>query len=247
MWLQPKRFVQAAPGEAAMAFLVGHGPDRQRWDVDVRRVAVLRSIGPKGTVDQRASLKPGGLGVDVPVRLTTPGVHVIVLQSLAAESNLPALRFNDYLKQEGLTPAQRFRDGRGISNQPGRESYSRRAKTLVQVGPSRSADLAVLTRPVGLTLEIVPEANPLAAGAKTLPVRVIFEGKPLAGALVKLTNLDADSVPVDARLTDPQGRATFQIPKPGAWLMNVLWTKPISGHPKADFETTFSSLTFGSR
>jgi hypothetical protein len=27
-------------------------------------------------------------------------------------------------------------------------------------------------------------------------------------------------------------------------LVNVIWTKPIA-HPEADFQTTFSSLTFG--
>lgn len=247
MWLQPKNFVQAAPGPAPLAFLVGHGPDRQRWDVEVQRVAALRSIGPAGTVDQRASLKPSGLGMDVPIPLATSGVHVIVLQSRYAESNLPGRRFNDYLKQEGLTPAITLREMRGTSTQPGREIYSRRAKALVQVGAPTAADLAVLTRPVGLSLEIVPEGNPYLARSKPLPVRVFFEGKPLPGALVKLTNLDSDGRPVETRLTNGQGRVAFQIPKSGVWLLNVLWTKPITGNPKADFETTFSSLTFGSR
>ena len=46
-------------------------------------------------------------------------------------------------------------------------------------------------------------------------------------------------------LSDAAGRASFAVPRTGTWLINVIWTKPIKGNPKADFDTTFSSLTFG--
>lgn len=246
MWLQPKSFGQPTSGPSAVAFQVGHGPDRQRWAVDISRVAALRSVGPKGAVDQKAALKPGALAQDVPLRLVGDGTHVIVLQSLYAQSELPAQRFNDYLKQEGLTPAIEARQKAGTTMTLGREIYSRRAKALVEVGPLTSVRQTHVTRPVGLSLEIVPELNPYdLKRSDSLPVRVIFEGRPLAGALVKLTNLDFDSRPVESHLTDASGRAVFQAPRTGVWLLNVVWTKPIKGNPKAEFETTFSSLTFG--
>jgi uncharacterized GH25 family protein len=83
------------------------------------------------------------------------------------------------------------------------------------------------------------------APTEELPVHVFYEGRPLAGALVKLTNLEFDVRPVAMRLSDAQGRASFSFPRTGTWLINVIWTKPISGNPNADFDTTFSSLTFG--
>lgn len=245
MWLQPRSFAQAAPGPAPTSALVGHGGDRQRWAVDVGRVKVLRSVGPSGSVDHGARLRQAGLGQDLVVQLATPGAHVIVLESRHAQSVLPAKRFNDYLKQEGLTPAIARREAGGQSTRPGEEIYSRRAKALVQVGVPTTADNAVLLRPVGLSLEIVPEANPYLPGLDRFPVRVIFEGRPLPGALVKLTNLDFDGRPVATHLTDRHGRAVFAMPKSGVWLLNVVWTKPIIGDSGADFDTTFSSLTFG--
>ncbi len=92
----------------------------------------------------------------------------------------------------------------------------------------------------------MPERDPyrLKPG-QTLPVRIVYEGRPLAGALVKLTNLDFDTRPVEMHLSDRAGRAAFSVPHHGAWLINVIWTKPIRDNPKADFDTTFSSLTFG--
>lgn len=31
----------------------------------------------------------------------------------------------------------------------------------------------------------------------------------------------------------------------GTWLLNVVWTKPAAARADVDFDTTFSSLTFG--
>jgi uncharacterized GH25 family protein len=246
MWLQPRSFGQPDSGPSAVAFQVGHGADRQRWAVAIDRVAVLRSIGPRGVVNQKGVLKPGGLAQDVQFSLLGAGTHILVLQSLHAQSDLPAARFNDYLKQEGLTSAVVARAKAGSAMTPGREIYSRRAKALIQVGSPTEAAQVHVTQPVGLSLEIVPEVNPYGLrAAAALPIRVIFEGRPLSGALVKLTNLEFDSRPAESHLTDGKGRAVFQAPRNGVWLLNVVWTKPISGNRRAEFETTFSSLTFG--
>jgi uncharacterized GH25 family protein len=132
------------------------------------------------------------------------------------------------------------------NQKPGREVYSRRTKTLVQVGKLDPKAGSPATKRLGLNLEIVPERDPyrLAAG-QDLPVRVFYEGRPLVGALVKLTNLDADAKPVAMKLTDAAGRARFDVPRKGKWLLNVVWIKQVSGVPNADYQTTFSSLTFG--
>jgi uncharacterized GH25 family protein len=97
-----------------------------------------------------------------------------------------------------------------------------------------------------LVLEIVPERSPYAQPRPTqLPVRVFFEGRPLAGALIKLTQLEQDAHPVAKQLTDRFGRASFSMPQRGSWLLNVVWAKPLPASEGVDFETTFSSLSFG--
>jgi hypothetical protein len=62
---------------------------------------------------------------------------------------------------------------------------------------------------------------------------------------VKLTNLNDDASPLEVRLTDHEGRASFTMPSTGSWLLNVIWTKPLPSSEETDFETVFSSLSFG--
>ena len=244
-WVQPQLFA-AAPGLAVpFTIQVGHGTFRQRWGAGIERIVRFDDIGPSGKTDRRAVLQAPGGPQDGVITFATPGTHVIVLETTLAASELPSIRFNDYAKVEGLTPALALRERLKLTDSPGRELYSRRAKALVQVGPVDGAQPQV-TRQVGLTLEIVPQRNPYALSpTEVLPVQILYQGKPLAGALVKLNNLDFDARPIETHLTDAGGRTAFNPPRRGKWQLNVIWTKPIAGNPKADFETVFSSLTFG--
>ncbi len=67
----------------------------------------------------------------------------------------------------------------------------------------------------------------------------------MPGALVKLTNLEHDAAPLEMHRTDLEGRATFNMPNEGSWLLNVIWTQPLSQSREPDFETIFSRLGFG--
>jgi uncharacterized GH25 family protein len=103
-----------------------------------------------------------------------------------------------------------------------------------------------MLRPVGLPLEIVPEANPYGVPrSASFPVRVLYAGHPLAGALVKLTDLNNDASPFEEHPTDHDGRANFTMPNSGSWLLNVIWTKVLPRSEETDFETVYSSLSFG--
>ena len=244
-WIQPERFAVAVAAPVAFDLLVGHGSFRQRWGVDTARVVRFDVIGPTGRSDRRRVLHTTSGDDDGTLTFGEPGVHVVVLESKPAISVLPAIRFNDYARLEGLTPAIAQRTRLGQNATDGREFYSRRAKALIRVG-AVAADQGHVTRPTGLKLEIVPQKNPYALkSGEALPVQILYEGRPLPGATVKLNNLDFDAEPIAIRLSDSNGRAAFNIPQRGRWQLNVIWTKPITGNRTADFDTTFSSLTFG--
>jgi hypothetical protein len=49
------------------------------------------------------------------------------------------------------------------------------------------------------------------------------------------------------QLTDRAGRASFTMPNDDSWLLNVIWTRPLPRTSETDFETIFSSLSFGLR
>ena len=245
-WVQPGAFAAAPQTPVPLTIQVGHGPARQRWAVNVDRVVRFDDVGPRGTIDRRSELHPDSGAQDALLGFAAPGTHIVVLETNHAASDLPSIRFNAYANDEGLTPITAARARAGSSDSSGREIYSRRAKALVQVGAPDATPQPQVTRPIGLTLEIVPQRNPyLLAANEPLPVQVIYEGKPLSGALVKLTNLDFDFKPLEMHRTDAAGRASFAVPHQGKWLLNVIWSKPVTGNPNADFETVFSSLTFG--
>lgn len=245
-WVQPFKF-WISPNTAVMTTLqVGHGEFRQRWNAEAARVLRFNDVGPGGLTDHLRELTMGNMNQDHLIAFGAPGAHVLALQTSYAESTLPGIRFNDYLRQEGLTPALELRAQRHTEDQPGREIYSRRAKAIVQVGPATDKPQPWVTKPVGMSLEIVPDVNPYAAGAgQDLPIHVLLDGRALAGATVMLNNLDFDGRPLATVKTDGAGRATFKTPRTGSWQLNVLWTKPLKGNPRADYDTTFSSLTFG--
>ena len=246
-WLQPDKFLTDAGQTIPFTVQVGHGDDRDRWAIDPDRILMMKTVGPSGTVDLQPELGKAGNEADIAPVFSTNGMYVVAIETNHAVSDLPAEQFTNYANTEGLTPALNHRIKNKTTASNGREIYSRRAKSLIRVGTNGAPADPRATQAIGLTLEIVPERDPYVLGkARNLPVHVLYEGKRLAGATVKLTNLESDEKPISVMKTDKSGRATFRIPESGTWLMNVVWTKPISGRPNADFDTIFSSLTFGS-
>ncbi len=247
-WIQPDAF-RVAPGRAVpLSLQVGHGPERERSAMPLQRVVRFEAVAPGGRrIDLRSGLTLGGAKADATARFAAPGVYVVALTTdEAGISRLPAEKFNSYLDEEGLTPAIALRKRLGRTQAEGVERYGRRTKTLVQVGAPDAKAQAHVTRPVGLTLELVPEANPYALPRPArLPMRVYYQGRPLAGALVKRIDLDKDAVPVESRRTDTAGRVQLGMPARGRWLVTVVWTRPLAGSKEEDFETVFSSLSFG--
>jgi uncharacterized GH25 family protein len=238
-WIQPQQYWLQSTGTTSLMLEVGHGPYRQHSPIPLSRITRFEALTPgKAHQDLRGRSE---------VTFTQPGTYLLVLETdNRAQSHLPAIRFNDYLQSEGLTPALEERKRTRRMDADGSEIYSRRAKALVHVGPPEAAVMGQVTQPQGLLLEIVPEVSPYSEPRPaTLPVRVLFEGRPLPGATVKLTQLEHDETPFETHLTDPAGRACFAMPAQGSWLLNVVWTRVLPKSSETDFETLFSSVSFG--
>jgi uncharacterized GH25 family protein len=243
-WIQPERFQVAPSAPLSVTFQIGHGEARERY-ANNDRIVLLGNFFNGRRLDRRSELRSSG-PADLVTRFAEPGLHVLGLQTNHAFSELPASRFNDYAKEEGLVSVIATRQRERKTNRPGRERYSRRAKALILVGTPTTSNQLLATRPIGLKLEIVPDRNPYALGpSRQLPLYVLYNGRRLPNATVKLTSLEADERPVAVAVTDKSGRASFRVPARGSWLVNVVWAEPVKGDPKVDFDTTFSSLTFG--
>ena len=104
-WIQPRAFATTVDIAVPMTIWVGHGKDRQRWSAPIDRVTALTATGPAGSRDIRAALRPTGGSANAEPSFTAPGTYVIALETSRAISDLPAIRFNDYIKAEGIAPA----------------------------------------------------------------------------------------------------------------------------------------------
>jgi uncharacterized GH25 family protein len=95
-----------------------------------------------------------------------------------------------------------------------------------------------------LTLELTPEADPytLAPGER-LTVRLLYEGQPLAGVLVMALDAKNARAPDQVR-SDANGRATFTLPRAGAWLIKAVHMIEAPGDAGAEWESFWASLTF---
>jgi uncharacterized GH25 family protein len=245
-WIDLPRHRLAAPADLDARFVIGDPAAVEPWETSWQRIVGLRRHGPDGVHDLlariRLSTATAAGGAALPLATAAAGTHIIAFESNHAAIELPAGEFTSYAEDEGLALPLALRKQAGTERMPGREIYSRRAKALIQIGPKPTADAL---RPVGHTLEIVPLANPYALPAGSpLVVRVYYHGLPLAGATVSLESLDQPRLPGTALITNARGEASFGIDKAGRWKLNCVWSAPIAD-PRADYETIFSSLTFG--
>ena len=239
-WVQPGDFWLNPRAVLSWTLQVGDAFSRQPSPIPAHRITRFEAIGPAGNAQD---LRGGA------IRLAEPGAYVVVLETdNRAYSHQSAMRFNAYLEAEGLTPALEHRTRTHRMHADGFERYSRVAKTIVLVGPRNGHAPHRVLRPFGLRLEIVPEVSPYAIPRPALfPVRVLYGGDPLRGALVKLMNLDQQLAIEDEQRTNGAGVAIFSMPRGGSWLVSVVWTQPLTDSTDADYETTFSGLTFGVR
>lgn len=237
-WVQPDEFWLAPPAALSVTLQVGDNRSRQQSPIPPQRITRFEAIGPNGdAVDMRSGAP----------RLERSGAYLVALETdNAAHSRQSAARFNEYLELEGFTPALEYRTRTHQMHVDGFERYSRAAKSVVLVGRHNRLAQRRVTQPLGLKLEIVPQVSPYADPQPVrFPVRVLYEGRPLAGALVKLMNLAEDLTRANESVTDDAGMASFSMPTRGSWLVSVVWTRRLDDAADADYETTFSSLTFG--
>jgi uncharacterized GH25 family protein len=122
------------------------------------------------------------------------------------------------------------------------------AKGVVVVGSDISS--AVVSKPAGLPIEIVPLAHPgtVKPGGK-LVLQVLLDGKPLAGAKVQgrygaFAKLASDSAVAFADTTDQEGKVSFVPLAAGEWIVTTSTDLPYDPPAKCDKTTYGTSLHF---
>lgn len=233
-WIEPSSFRPAAGERVAVRLRVGEGLKGDPVPRNPGRIERFAAVGPAGETEVMgiAGSDPAGW-----VAPAGPGSHWLVFDSNHASVEQTGPKFDAYLGEEGL---ERIRDLRKAGEGPVKEIYSRCAKSLLRVGEGSSG----YDRELGLELELVPEKDPYSLKpGEALPVRLLYRGKPLDGALViGMASPGASPARVSARTAG--GRASLVLDRPGLWLIKTVHMVPAPEGSGAEWESLWASLTF---
>jgi uncharacterized GH25 family protein len=238
MWIEPANFSPPAGEIIPIRLRVGQdllGDPLPRDSKLIKQFVVVDSAGSKPVVGRDGS-DPAGF-----VFVAKPGLLVVGYGSNPSAVELTPEKFNQYLKDEGLDAIAALRAQRNTTNASAHELFARCAKSLVLSGsPSeKQAD-----RQLGFTLELVAEKNPyLLYSGEELPVRLTYENRPLAGALVIALNRVNPSERQAVR-SDNNGRVRFRLRSGGLWLIKAVHMIPAPADSNAEWASYWASLTF---
>jgi uncharacterized GH25 family protein len=238
MWIEPTTFLPENGEIVGVKLRVGQDflGDPLPRDPALINQFIVEDADSRKPVIGRDGRDPAGF-----LRVATPGLLIVGYRSNPSSVELTAEKFNQYLKDEGLDAIAALRAQRNQTGSTAHEIFSRCAKSLVLSGsPDRSQGDRVL----GFTLELIAERNPYATRAgEELPVRLTYENRPLAGALVVAMNRLNPSEKLAAR-TDKEGRVRFRLRPGGVWLIKAVHMIPAPAGSNAEWQSFWASLTF---
>lgn len=238
MWMEPTTFFPQSGQIVGVRLRVGQdllGDPLPRDPALINQFFVQDAEGRKPLVG-RDGADPAGF-----LRAAVPGLLVVGYRSNPSAVELQADKFNQYLKDEGLEAVAALRARHNETGAKAHELFSRCAKSLVLTG---SPNKAQGDSRLGFTLELVAERNPYAIHtSEDLPVRLTYENRPLAGALVVAMNRLHPSEKLQAR-TDNDGRVRFRLRPGGMWLVKAVHMIPAPAGVNAQWVSYWASLTF---
>ncbi|MGY3087846.1 hypothetical protein ACVWYF_000872 [Hymenobacter sp. UYAg731] len=253
-WLEAPRF-RLQPGETVNVHtFIGADFKGEPWTTKAAKIQRLVRFGP--TPGDSTDLTPNNATETDTFRtgftFARPGTHVVLLRSTNSFIELPAEQFTAYLREEGLDYALKLRQENEEMAKPGRETYRRCAKTLIQVGEAAATPAvtdSACRHVYGLPLELVPEQNPYRLAAdKALTVRVLRAGRPAFGAAVQVWQRQPGGLPTLHYTTraNQNGRILLRLSGPGPYLLAAvdMSAAPAKLRARADWQSTWASLTF---
>lgn len=237
-WIEPSSFRPAPGASVDLRLRVGEHFVGDALPRNPALLAQFIAAGPGGVrpVPGRDGMDPAGV-----IRIEQPGMLVVGYRSGRSSVEQKPEAFDAYLALEGLERIAAVRATQPASQGVVRELFSRCAKSLLRAGTGAASGF---DRVLGFTLEVVPEKNPytMSPGAG-LPVRVLYEGRPLAGVLVVALNRDDPTTAVRGR-SGPDGRLSLRLSRAGAWLIKTVHMIPATAGSGAQWESLWASLTF---
>lgn len=239
-WLSPTDY-QVAPGTPIVAHIrIGQDFDgpafsylpRNFFRFDIVSGETIQAV--QGRMGDRPALnQPAPKGLAILVHETTD--RKLTYKDFAL--------FQRFATHKDAKEALTLHKTRGLPEVGFSETYRRFAKSLVAVGDGAGSD-----RALGLEVEIVALANPYTETLTELPVQVLYNGAPRAGAQLEVFAKSADkTVTITRQKLDSDGRALVPLTPETEYLLDSVVLKPLPNDDPAAgpvWRSLWASLTF---
>lgn len=242
-WLVPDTFNPKPKATVGVRLFVG---EELKPEQELPFAAKKTPVAQLATKSDDVPLAEAKVGTKPAFALALPGTGSAVLRVDRDWSSitLKADKFTAYLKEEGLGHIVEARERAGETRADGSERYRRCLKALLHGGTPDGA----AARQLGQAFEIVPTKDPytLKAG-DVLPVKVFFEGKPLAGQKLTALHRAGETLTSATATTDKTGAAEFKLAQGGVWLVRGVHMRRVTEknpEPAADWESFWASVSF---
>lgn len=241
LYLLPVKFHAASGGEVVFSVHNGDAFPESEDAADPARILDAKLTGSDGQWAIQ-DFKRWGRATHSAVKTPRAEAYWISLHTMPRTLSLEPAKFDQYLRDEGLEWVIDWRAKHDEAQKPSRERYSKHAKTYLTAGKGD-----VWQKPLGLEIEIVPEADPAALKpGERLPVRLLWHGKPAAGIRVErawAVPAGGKGVEVVGR-TDAEGRMTVLVDKAGRWRLHAVAMERARNDAEADWVSYWASMTF---
>jgi uncharacterized GH25 family protein len=242
-WLEPNAFFVKPRDQVRVHLYVGDGFVSEAERPFQQKATVAFRMFAGGAKMDLADGQEDGVKPVAHVRLTDAETYLVAMECGPQTIKLPAAKFNAYLTEEGLDAVLAERRKAGEDKSPGRERYTRYLKCLLQAG-NDSDDTWKKT--LGHGLEIVPVSNPLTLKRDDrMTVKVLFDGKPLAGAKFFAHHRLKGKITTLTATTSDKGEAVFRVENSGTYLLRLVHMQRCKDSGDADWESFWAAFTFG--
>ena len=241
-WLNPNKFIYKRTEEVNIRFLVGENFEGENWKGNNERIKSLK-IYFGGVNDDLSSVVTDAAGDSIEYFMIDEGTNLIAFNSNNSFIQMEPLKFEEYLKEDGLTKVLEYRKQNNETGCSGREFYQRCAKTLLQVGPVIDKTFAIST---GLPIDIIPSSNPYQLNNKDLfRAKIFYKRSPLINVLVKVWHRAKNKTEKKELRTNANGEIAFRVTTKGKWMISTVKMERLIDNPIADWQSYWGSLTWG--
>lgn len=206
-----------APEEIGVRILVGELLQGEELGWNPSHVKTCRVVTGDQVLDVRGE---PGVAPAFFVPRNSSGSTLAAYESQPQTATLTAAKFRAYLAEHGFY-ALLSDASRGDTFQ---ESFTRHCKLLI-VGSSGADEDPLAARVLGHALEVVPGASIVKWSRRggEVTLRVLREGKPAPGILLRAASPEYPSSPVHLARADETGRARFtDLPASSTWLFTAV-------------------------